>query len=238
MSSQKIHNLLNEAAKVKLFDDIKSSQDLGLVVDVLEKLFDQINTVHELYKKSPPKLRVKLEDVDIIQIKGDKGDKGEEGMMGPRGYDGIKGVDGKNGTDGKDGKDGIDGESITGPQGRHGEDGIQGLPGKDGSPDTPAQIRKKILPIEIDDVIGLWDELKKIRKQGSQIFMGGSAQRAPIILNAAETPNGSITAFTFAYKPVEIVSDGISMVESGGWTWSGSIATLSIPPQDKIYGRA
>ncbi len=63
--------------------------------------------------------------------KGDKGDKGEIGLTGKQGSQGIRGVQG--------------------PLGKN------GLNGKDGSPDTPRQVKDKLLTIglSVNDIQGL-----------------------------------------------------------------------------------
>ena len=49
--------------------------------------------------------------------------------------------------------------------------------------------------------------------------------------------NGVNTSFTFAAKPTVIVSDGITLQENNGWTWSVNTATLTGPgPTFDIYG--
>ena len=219
--------LLKEAQKIKLFEDIKNTKDLGLVVDVLHKLFNQTEQINETLKKPPAKLKVKLEGIDIIQIKGDKGDKGD---VGPRGFDGKQGEQGKFVTGPKGDKGDRGDKGDTGPAGNDGRS-IVGPPGKNGKDAS-------LKDLTIDKVMGLRKELDRLDKKRGETILGGSAQRAPVILSATQTPNGVITAFTFAYKPIEIVSDGISILPGGGWTWSGTTATLSIPPQSTIYGRA
>jgi len=57
-------------------------------------------------------------------------------------------------------------------------------------------------------------------------------------INPTGSVNGSNTAFVFSQKPTYIVSDGAWYVENTGWTWDGgsSTATMTIPPNDTIYG--
>ena len=55
-------------------------------------------------------------------------------------------------------------------------------------------------------------------------------------LTATGAINGSNTAFTFTSKPTYIVSDGAWLLENAGWTYSGSTATMTIPPQFSIWG--
>jgi len=55
-------------------------------------------------------------------------------------------------------------------------------------------------------------------------------------LDATGTVDGSNASFTFTQKPTYIISDGAWYVENNGWTWSGSTATMSVPPQTGIFG--
>ena len=60
------------------------------------------------------------------------------------------------------------------------------------------------------------------------------------ILTATGTIDDSNTSFTFISKPTEIVINGSSYIENGGWTWAGLTATLDFPVGSggKIYGRS
>lgn len=109
------------------------------LLDTLKRLF---NRVEEVEKMEGPR--------------GEKGDPGESiiGPQGPRGPKPIAGIDYPIPKDGRDGKDGRSivgppgpaGQSIVGPRGPKGDPGesITGPPGKDGSPDTPADVKKKL----------------------------------------------------------------------------------------------
>jgi hypothetical protein len=55
-------------------------------------------------------------------------------------------------------------------------------------------------------------------------------------LTATGTVNSVNADFTFTEKPTYIVSDGLWYVENTGWTWAGSTATMTVPPNDLIYG--
>ena len=55
-------------------------------------------------------------------------------------------------------------------------------------------------------------------------------------LTATGIINSINADFTFTEKPDYIVSDGAWYEENSGWTWSGSTATMTIPPNDSIYG--
>lgn len=72
---------------------------------------------------------------EIIGPQGDRGEPGETivGSVGPRGG---------RGETGQRGEQGERGESIVGPQGSQGE---RGATGENGSPDTPTQVKDKLL---------------------------------------------------------------------------------------------
>lgn len=57
-------------------------------------------------------------------------------------------------------------------------------------------------------------------------------------LTATGAVDGSNTSFDFTSKPTYIVSDNAWYQENTGWTWSGSTATMTIPPNDDIWGFA
>ena len=57
-------------------------------------------------------------------------------------------------------------------------------------------------------------------------------------LTATGTVDGLNTTFTFTSKPTYIVSDGAWLLENAGWTYSGSTATMTTPPQFSIWGFA
>lgn len=81
---------------------------------------------------------------------------------------------------------------------------------------------------------------------GSQTISSSGGGSGFTALVATETPNGALTVFTFAaaaVQPSYIVSDNVWMkavTKSGtvNWTWNGGLkrATLSVPPQDDIWG--
>lgn len=56
------------------------------------------------------------------------------------------------------------------------------------------------------------------------------------LLAATGTIDGNNLTFTFTSKPVYIISDGIWYRENHNWSWSGSTATMTVPPTDDIYG--
>lgn len=50
------------------------------------------------------------------------------------------------------------------------------------------------------------------------------------------TVNGTTVDFVFTTKPALIISDGATLRENFGWTWSGSTATLSVAPEFDLFG--
>ena len=71
----------------------------------------------------------------------------------------------------------------------------------------------------------------------SEAIPGGGAGLTKLTTTGG-TVDGSNTAFTFASKPTYIVSDGAWLLENAGWTYSGSTATMTTPPQFSIWGFA
>lgn len=56
------------------------------------------------------------------------------------------------------------------------------------------------------------------------------------LLPATGSINSSNVTFTFTQQPAYIISDGAWYRVNKGWTWSVSTATMTIPPNDDIYG--
>lgn len=71
------------------------------------------------------------------------------------------------------------------------------------------------------------------KKTDVTISSGSSAE-----LPATGTINSVNTAFTFTQQPTYIVSDGVWYKVNVGWTWNGGTltATMSVPPNDNIWG--
>ena len=57
-------------------------------------------------------------------------------------------------------------------------------------------------------------------------------------LPATGAINSVNTAFVFTEKPTYIISDGAFYRENSGWTWNAGLltATMTIPPNDDLYG--
>lgn len=154
---------------VKLAQAGGTSKELAILKEIfdLEDKFDA--TVADI-KASVPSVKTMLGHV--TELKGEAGDKGETGETG----ESIVGPQGEQGTPGRDG---IDGRSVVGPAGRDGSDGkngidgAPGIPGKDGSPDTPRQIKDKLLSLTdeeklaVKDIQGLPDVLDGLSKRAS-----------------------------------------------------------------------
>ena len=125
----------------------------------VEQLESQDKILKELQKPSP--IEALLSEIDMIQgkdgkdsvVPGPKGDKGEDST-----------VPGPKGDKGEDGKDSV----VPGPEGPPGPKG-ESIKGKDGSPDTPKQVKEKLLKVGIDyDDIKNTPDIEKIVKISSQ----------------------------------------------------------------------
>lgn len=64
----------------------------------------------------------------------------------------------------------------------------------------------------------------------------GSGSGSPTPTTPPESPTGSGTTFTFASDPKYIVSDGVTYFEGFGYTYSGGVATMTVPPSEYIRG--
>lgn len=172
---------------------------------------------------------------------GVEGKRGREGLPGPRGPEGKQGPIGPQGPEGKQGKEGKEGpEGKQGKPGPEGKQGPKGENGKDGSPDTPEQIKEKILKIGgeawfpasmIRDLPTVTRELPSISLIGRGGRTGGGT---PLEVLTGGTSLGqdirkiylSGTGYTASRN-----ADGvISLVFSGGVTsvaWGDITGTLS-----------
>ncbi len=194
------------------------------VIKELNKLRDEIGT------------KATLAEIGTIQ-----GERGEDGIDGRDGSDGKDGKDGINGIDGKNGRDGIDGSS-----------GKDGLNGKDGV----ATNGKDAPEIDIEELMEtLIEKIKKERRldishirNSEQFMFGGTKYRISELMHGAGAGGGVTeltatglvdginTQFTFTQKPTYVIADGAWYKENIGWTWAGSTATLTVPPNDSIFG--
>jgi hypothetical protein len=181
------------------------------------------NTENEYHK-------VEILGAEILTIKGEKGDFGEQGERGEKG---DNGKDGRNGIDGKNGKDGLN--------------GLDGINGKDGSPDTPEQIKNKLLEVglKIEDIENLQKELDNMKKgiERRPIFGGGGFNYSAMNIHLLDwttigTGNDSTTEFTLTHRPdpvssLEVKVGGGDLFDTDDWTYSAStnkITFLIAPP--------
>lgn len=163
--------------------------------------------------------------------KGDKGDKGERGIMGPAGEDGEDGRDGRDGREGQDGKDG--------------KDGKDGADGKDGDKPTKEELEVIIRPLIPRPMMGGGGFIETPLVAGTNVSVTKNAFGAWVIASTggvgsptsptSGTVNGVTTAFVFASRPTLLVSDGATLRENFGWTWSGSTATLTVAPEFDLF---
>lgn len=109
---------------------------------------------------------------------------------------------------------------------------------KDGSPDAAEDIRNKLELLDGDErldvsaIRGLEEKIKEMtpKSVGGTQVVGHIQHLNERILDVAETPDGIITAYTFATKPVIIKVNGVSYREGKGWSWDGTQATIDFAP--------
>lgn len=91
----------------------------------------------------------------------------------------------------------------------------------------------------------IWDKLKSLELAISSIphqtiqakrKFGSRGGGGFTTLTRTGAVNGVNVTFTFTQKPTFIISDGAWYRENSGWTWSGLTATMTIPPNDDLYG--
>ncbi len=122
---------------------------------------------------------------------------------------------------------------------RHGQDGktpVKGVDYRDGIDGKNAKIDEDKLISEIyTKVMEKIPPLALNRQRGGH---GGSGTSGGgfTLLPATGTIDGVNADFTFTEQPTYIVQDGAWYTVNKGWTWSGFTATMTIPPNDNIYG--
>lgn len=206
-------------------------------------VFDEIQEVNQSLKalvdketpESKPleKLKVEIEGVEVLTLKGDKGDVGEKGDAGEKGEMGLQGergadstVPGPRGDRGEMGEAGLDGEK-----------GTDGINGKDGSPDTGEQIIDKINEaeglIKREKVEGLDDEFKKVAQSISNIPRGGGGRASHSTKFYKLTPDGTTKVFTVPKSVTSIVlmSDSPNVLFEGaanGFTINATRTSITL----------
>lgn len=208
--------------------------------------------------------------------KGENGIDGKDGQDGVAGKDGKDGVDGEDGVDGIDGKDGVDGhiKDLSPQEIRDSlelltEDERLDASAIKGFEETLKSIKESGKSVRIGGGsrgVQLYvNGVKKGLAQFIDIEAGPNITISDSIVNglhtltitstggsgfttlaATETPDSSLTAFTFSTataKPSYLVVDNVWMkpVTATGtvnWTWNAGtkVATLIIAPVDDIWG--
>jgi hypothetical protein len=177
-----------------------------------------------------------------------EGPAGREGKMGPQGPAGSVGPAGPAGRDGRDGREGPKGDpgDIKELSPQEIRDLLELLSGDDR---LDAKYIKN-LPQPVTQIIQQGGHVGGFETPivaGSNITVTKNAFGNWVIASTAAggvgtptspssgTVDGSTVAFDFATKPTLIVSDGATYRENFGWTWSGSTATLSVPPVYDLF---
>lgn len=199
-------------------------------------------------------------------IQGDKGDTGADSkVVGPQGEQGKAGKDGRNGRDGRNGIDGNNGNN--GQEGKAGKDGRNGSTDSAEDIVTKLESLKKDARLSIKAIKGLDKFLADFGNSvkngvsersrdriigGTNLTAGTNITISPsgvisstggsgtgfTLLTPTGTVDGSNANFVFTSKPTYIISDGAWYRENKGWTYSGSTATMAVPPSTDIWGFA
>lgn len=197
----------NTKAVERLRDSIKDPQPEKVVKKLEEIKSASLITNKHLKeirdKEAPQTMKVELEGVSVITIKGDKGDKGERGekgesIKGDKGERGEKGDMGERGPTGKTGPRGEKGDSIRGERGVDGRDGKDGADGKDVD-------EKKITKEVIKEVIKkLPDLTQDTMNQVGYVSGGGMGDPATkfFVLDLSSQLNGSTKTFTITQNRI------------------------------------
>lgn len=162
----KVTNEVQALEHTKTNDELR---ELNSSVDILiEKISEPVK------KEIDNNIAIEINGGDFTAIEGPKGDKGEKGDKGDKPTPAelvglikplipapIKGDKGEKGDTGEQGIQGIQGKTgprglrgLKGERGVDGEDGKDGRDGKDLTPDTPENIKKRLLKagISINDL--------------------------------------------------------------------------------------
>lgn len=199
-----------------------------------------------------------VSSVDIVKAKkfeNPKGEPGEKGEPGPKGEPGENGKPGEKGEPGESiigasGKQGVPGEQgltpghvwngtklkFENPDGTWGREvDLQGVAGANGGQAKGGGASHfKYLRDVPSSYSGQAGKIVRVKstENGLEYFTPGIGS----LSNPTGTINSINTAFVFASQPTFIVSDGVWYRVNKGWTWSGTTATMTIPPNDDIYG--
>lgn len=248
MANQKLNEVAEATRENNPKDVLRKLEEIKSASLITNQTLKKIEKKeHPMPEKFPTKMRVELEGIEVITIKGDKGDKGDAGnapteaelrkLIAPLIPDPIHGKDGKS-IVGPKGDKGERGDSITGPKGDKGD---KGEPGKDGSPDTPDEVAEKINTAEkkilISQIKGLRAILEELDARGNfpmgAVGGGGGTTELHVLTGAID---GSNTTFTFSRKPRYIVSDSTHLRENKGWTFANGEVTIAVAPAYDCYG--
>lgn len=233
--------LLSEAPEVAIFDEIKK------INETLTEIKDKPDMEMPEIPQFPQKIKVEIDGLQTITLKGDKGDKGN---------DGKNGKDGKDGRDGRDGNNGIspDIDTIIYESTKAVEERLKpfiptvedlskelpklGLSIRDGIELLPDGQKLSIQAIE--DLAQILEDLKK---QGKGIGAGvGGANPGMFTLHFIddETPTGTIdginTDFTINLPPspvssLKVYRGGARQRITQDYTFSGQTIRFTVPPE-------
>lgn len=170
-----------------------ASQNLDAIKALESPLEGILLKTHEIAKNTQPResMKIQIEGIEVVTLKGDKGDKGDKGntgnfdeltpeqrltFKGDKGdafkhsdftldeldsLRGPQGVPGENGVVGLQGATGPKGADSTVPGPKGADSTVPGQKGADGSPDTSEQVIDKIKNKFSYEDLKDWDHLQK-----------------------------------------------------------------------------
>jgi hypothetical protein len=112
---------------------------------------------------------------------------------------------------------------------------IQPGPGGSSGLETVGKGSQKYQGINQLEFAGSAVTLSKLGDGKALVTITTSSSSLAIVDPVSGTVDGSNVDFVFADKPLVIISDGITYRENKGWTWSGSTATMAVPPAYDLF---
>ena len=233
------------------FDDIEVAmrgltngrRELPRVNTTLEKVSQSLGVISAKgFPLSTEKVKIEIEGVEKVLIKGEKGEQGHQGEKGEQGLKGDRGLKGDKGSPGPQGYKG-----NQGPRGFKGKDGIDGVNGrdgkggKDGSPDTPDEVTNKLnkgKPLIKKERVEGWAELlDAIRSLGAATRFGG------VIVPYTETPSGAINGVNVTYQTLNAITTIHNFAINGqfihpaDYTFSSRTITMNSALDSSLSGK-
>lgn len=196
-------------------------QDIPMKIDDMSQTLAEVHSA-VTHQEDTGEIIIKIDPAKIMGKTGEQGGEGRVGERGPIGPVGLQGAQGEAGRDGVDGRDG--------------RDGIDGKDGQNGSPDLPEQVADKLNSleqvVEQNVIIGLVDEIKKLREEISRKPMTGMRKITSVrSVDLSASVDGSATTFTLPQDTLKVLGVWSSQFpvtfrDGTDWTFAGRTLTL------------